>query len=125
MAFKFPKSERLTSQLVIDKMFQESKSLKQFPIVLKYMPHQFEEGANVQIAISVPKRRVKKAVDRNRIKRQIREVYRLNKRALLEKFKNQDKGLALFLIYNGSEKAKYAVLENKIKILLQELENLE
>ena len=123
MAFKFPKSERLSSQVVIDELFEDSKSVKAFPLMIKYKHHKFREGSNVQIAISVPKRRVKKAVDRNRIKRQIREAYRLNKGRLLELFKDKEEGLALFLIYYGSEKADYSAIENKIKILLQELEN--
>lgn len=125
MSTKFPKSERLNSQSVIEQIFKKSSSIKEFPFLLKYRRHSFEKGAKVQIAISIPKRRVKKAVDRNRLKRQIKEGYRLNKAPLLEKFKNKEQGLALFLIYSGSETATYAKLENKIKVLLQQLENLE
>ena len=124
MSAKFPKSERLKSHVLIEKLFQESESIKEFPFVIKYLSNKFEEGSNVQIAISVPKRKVKKAVDRNRLKRQIKEAYRLNKAQLLEKFKDKEEGLALFLIYNGGERADYKIVDTKIKVLLQQLEKL-
>ena len=98
MANTFSKSERICSQIVIDDLFKKGKILKSFPFLVRYLPYSFNKGAKVQIVISVPKRKVKKAVDRNRLKRQIREVYRLNKKNLLEKFEEKEEGLALFLI---------------------------
>ncbi|MCG8576755.1 MAG: ribonuclease P protein component [Flavobacteriales bacterium] len=124
MANTFSKSERICSQIVIDDLFKKGKILKSFPFLVRYLPYSFNKGAKVQIVISVPKRKVKKAVDRNRLKRQIREVYRLNKKNLLEKFEEKEEGLALFLIYTGPEKAQYQDLEKKLKLLLHQLENL-
>ena len=79
------KAERLNSKILIGKMFEGgvSKSFSIFPIRVVYMP--VEQGeASASILISVSKRRFKRAVKRNRVKRQIREAYRKNKSILLE-----------------------------------------
>ena len=78
------KAERLNSKILIGKMFEggHSKSFSIFPIRVVYMP--VEQGeVPATILISVSKRRFKRAVKRNRVKRQIREVYRKNKQPLL------------------------------------------
>ena len=79
------KAERLNSKILIGKMFEGgvSKSFSIFPIRVVYMP--VEQGeASASILICVSKRRFKRAVKRNRVKRQIREAYRKNKSILLE-----------------------------------------
>jgi len=126
MKLTFPKKERLTSKKTIDRLFTEGKNFSAFPLVLKYELSSTAEVVEplVQIAISVPKRKVKFAVDRNRLKRQLREAYRLNKSQLLEKVNKLNQSLALFLIYNGGETADYHLLETKLKVLLNKVENL-
>ena len=74
------------------------------------------------MGVSVPKKHVPKAVHRNKLKRQIREIYRKNKGGLQELFKDKDQGLALFLIYTGGEKEKFNFLEEKLGLILSELE---
>ena len=79
------KAERLNSKILIGKMFEGgvSKSFSIFPIRVVYMP--VEQGeVPATILISVSKRRFKRAVKRNRVKRKIREVYRKNKQPLLD-----------------------------------------
>ena len=79
------KAERLNSKILVGKMFEGgvSKSFSIFPIRVVYMP--VEKGeASASILISVSKRRFKRAVKRNRVKRQIREAYRKNKHLLLD-----------------------------------------
>lgn len=77
----FPKSHRLCSKYLIDKLFEPgcSKSFSAFP--LRLIIRTVEEE-NTQLLISVPKRYFKHAVDRNRVKRQIREAYRNNSQLL-------------------------------------------
>lgn len=79
MSYTFPKSQRLCSQLLEEQLFAEGKSLTAFPLRAVYMP--VPEGAT-QLLISVPKRRMKHAVDRNRLKRQVREAWRHNRQLL-------------------------------------------
>jgi ribonuclease P protein component len=121
MAHTFPKSERLTSHTVIDEIFSKGKELKKFPFLLKYIYTKERQVNATQIVISVPKRRAKKAVDRNRLRRQIKEAYRLNKSEFQAYFENSGTTIVLFLIYTGKEKDEYSFLAEKLKLILKEL----
>ena len=81
----FRKRERMVSNLLIEALFENgsSQSVSAFPLRAVYQTVERREGhAPVQILISVPKKRFKHAVDRNRVKRQIREAYRRHKQLL-------------------------------------------
>jgi ribonuclease P protein component len=77
ISYRFPKSSRLHHRKEIQAIFQAGKSSREFPF-LAYVVKKPFQGAPVSIAISVPKRRIKKAVHRNRVKRLVREAFRLN-----------------------------------------------
>ena len=95
-----------------------SKSFSIFPIRVVYMP--VEQGeVPATILISVSKRRFKRAVKRNRVKRQIREVYRKNKQPLLDGLQN--KGQRLAFIYLSDELVATAELEEKMKTALSRI----
>lgn len=115
-----PKVERLNSRILIEKLFTGgSKSLPAFPLRIVYMP---VEGENLPIAtilISVPKKRFKRAVKRNRVKRQVREAYRKNKQILLEPLKNSGKKVALAFIWLDNELHDSTDVEAKVIKLLQ------
>jgi len=121
MAHTFPKSERLASHTVIDEIFSTGKELKKFPFLLKYIYSTEKQENPTQIVISVPKRKAKHAVDRNRLRRQIKEAYRLNKSEFQTYFEKSGTSVVLFLIYTGKEKEEYAFLEEKLKLILKEL----
>lgn len=90
------KVERLNSRILIERLFTGgSKSLPAFPLRIVYMPVEGENLPAATILISVPKKRFKRAVKRNRVKRQIREAYRKNKHILLDALKVQDRKLPL------------------------------
>lgn len=80
---RFPKRERITSKKTIDLLFggSQSKSFVAFPLRAVWMVQESTEPA-VQVLVSVPKKRLRHAVDRNRAKRQVREAYRLGKHQL-------------------------------------------
>ena len=83
MNYGLTKSERLNSQLVIDKLFAGGNaSMAAFPLRIVYMQMEKDEHPPVSILVSVPKKRFRQAVDRNRMKRLVREAYRLNKHIL-------------------------------------------
>jgi ribonuclease P protein component len=77
------------------------------------------EDVPAQAAFSVPKRNFKRAVDRNRIKRLMKEVYRLNKREHYLALSDNDVQVAMMFVFIGKEKPEMALVEEKIKVILQ------
>ena len=116
MSLKFPKEEKLKSRKLIDQLFSEGKSVKKFPLKLVYL--EMEALNKNQAAFAVPKRNFKLAVTRNRIKRQMREAYRIHKSLLTN---NNGKHFALLLMYLGKEKPSYKQLDSSIQVLLKQL----
>ena len=112
MKFTLGRNEKLKSHKLIEQLFVEGKRVKSFPLQLIYLPINHDSEFPVKVGFSVPKRVVKLAVDRNRIKRMMREVYRLNKQLILENIKNQ---YIFMFIYTDKEEPKYADLEEIFK----------
>ena len=100
---RFRKSERIHLRDDIDGIFKDGKTTKSHPILSKYKVVNDHENL-IRILVSVPKRRVKKASDRNRIKRHIRETYRLLKPSFTGNELPHNKGLHVALILTGSDK---------------------
>lgn len=98
----FSKEERLCSSKLIDRLFSEgNRQITAFPIRLVWLLSDDIEG--VQILISAPKRNFHHAVDRNRVKRQIREFYRTSSAPLKETVSAQSKGLVLAFLFNDNK----------------------
>ena len=112
------KPERLNKKKIIEKMFAGgSRSFSIFPLRVVWLPAE-ELDVQASILISVSKRRFKRAVKRNRIKRQIREAYRLNKQILLAPLTEKNRRLAIAFIYLADELMNSALVEEKIKAAL-------
>lgn len=112
------KPERLNKKKIIEKMFAGgSRSFSIFPLRVVWLPVE-ELDVQASILISVSKRRFKRAVKRNRIKRQIREAYRLNKQILLAPLTEKNRRLAIAFIYLADELMNSALVEEKIKVAL-------
>ena len=108
MRYTLGKDEKLKSKILIERLFAEGKRVKSFPLQLIYLPVQYSFDFPVKVAFSVPKRNVKLAVNRNRIKRLMREVYRLNKHSFSEKL---PQSYLFMFIYMGKEEIPYADFE--------------
>ena len=108
------KSERLDKKKVIDKMFSGgARSFSVFPLRVVY-----ELEAPVSILVSVSKRRFKRAVKRNRVKRQIREAYRKNKHGLLQTLQDEGRQLAVAFIYLSDRLVDSLEIEERMKVAL-------
>lgn len=119
----FGKDEKLCSKLVIDELFKSGKSFKAYPIRVIYKQLE-ESNSTAKVLISVPKKRFGKAVSRNRIKRLIREIYRQNKPALIEKWQDEGKYFALAFVYIGNEIPDFNDLNKTMLGILQKLNTL-
>lgn len=106
---KFVKSERLCSALAISHLFDKGYSVYKHPVKIKWLPVKWDSDLNIQVVISVSKNRFKRAVDRNRIKRMLRECFRLHK-SVIEKGLN-GRQCHLALIYTGKDIPEMNVLE--------------
>jgi ribonuclease P protein component len=116
----FSKKERIVSRKLIEQLFSKgnSHSTSAFPLRVVYMEKDRDEGEEpVQIMISVSKRHFKRAVKRNRVKRQIREAYRHHKTILTAKVP-EDKSIAIAFIWLADELFDSQQVERCVKRLL-------
>ena len=119
----FKKSERLCSRLLMDRLFQgENKSVSAYPLRAVFLPVSTDEQKGVSVLISVPKKRFHDAVDRNRVKRQIREAYRKQKHALIEKMDEREQGLLIAFIYVSAQIESTAYIEKRLARLLDKID---
>ena len=102
--FFFSKSEKLCSDKLIDRLFTEgNREIGSFPVRLVYLQVSTEEISGINLLVSVSKRHFKRAVKRNRVKRQLREYYRLNNQKLKSILAANNQGLLLALIYTDGK----------------------
>lgn len=113
MNLHFSKEEKLKNQKTIEALFLEGKSIVKYPVKMYYLPNSGLKRSKA--AFAVPKKKFKQAVVRNRIKRQMREAYRLQKHVLAL---NNDSNFALLFLYINKEVPDYKQLESSISSLL-------
>lgn len=117
--------ERLKSRKQLDQLFQEGKSWNNGPLKLFYRFRDSATGNPVlQAGFGVSKRNFKKAVDRNRIKRLLREAYRLQKADLQEALLQRKQAVDLFLLFTGRELPEQQFLKEKILQALNRLQKI-
>jgi ribonuclease P protein component len=119
--YRFKKVERLTSKKRIAEIFSKGKSGFSYPIKIQYTVKSADQGT-AHVLISVPKRFFKKAVDRNHLKRLIREAYRQNKASLLEFAKEKSMRVDIAFIYVGKKVEPLAQVEKGVLKGIREIE---
>lgn len=102
-------------------IFEGGKQEKVYPFLLRYLTVNLKTNTRFQIVIAVPKRKFKKAVDRNKIKRLIREAVRKKKYIIENSMTDDEPQLALFLIYTSNQEETYQRIIDKIEALFLRL----
>jgi ribonuclease P protein component len=109
------RNERLKSKTVIARLFKNGHSYSLFPIRIVYAANpNSRSDAPIQFALSVPKRKFKKAVDRNRIRRLIREAWRLEKENILQTLPDDAPPIALIVLFTGHEMPDFDTIRKSI-----------
>lgn len=117
-----PKTERISSRLTIEQLVNSRKAVYKYPIKCYYAVNQLSDALAVsRMAVSVPKRLFKHAVDRNRIKRLVREAYRLNKGRCLQPLADSGCQADMLFLFAGKELPQFAQIESVIKELLDKI----
>ena len=114
MRFTYNKSEKLKSKKLIEQLFSEGESVSAFPLRLVYLKTGFNDEVLIKTGVSVSKRYFKNAVDRNRIKRLMREAYRLHKPQLFNKISTQ---YAFMILYIGKDQTDFVTVEKSMRKL--------
>ena len=109
------KQERLKSKKLIEKLYAEGDSVKTFPLRMMYVQTAHTSDFPCQLGVSVAKKNYKLAVDRNRLKRLMRETYRLQKQIV---YNNLEEPYVFMISYIGREEIKYEDLYLKMEKLL-------
>lgn len=118
MDYKLRKDEKLCSRTAVNRLFDEGKSLMAFPLRAAYRLRPRGEHP-VQFLITIPKKRIRKAVNRVTLRRRVREAYRLSRRELLQPSLEQSGwGVDVAFIYLDNNPAPYSVIDEKMKSLL-------
>ncbi|WP_041383598.1 ribonuclease P protein component [Polaribacter sp. MED152] len=115
MKYTLGKQERLKSKKLIEKLYKEGSSVKAFPLRMVFLQTEHTSEYPAQMGVSVAKRNFKKAPDRNRLKRLMRESYRLQKEIV---YNNADKPYVFMISYLGKEEKEYHEIYTKMNKLL-------
>ncbi len=119
--FSYNKFEKLKSRKQIELLFAKGKSIASFPVKVFYLPVEHTPVHPVQVGVGVSARNFKKAVDRNTIKRRMREAYRLHKLPLHEHLITNQKSVAVFILWIDKQLPTAAALQDLMPGVLEKL----
>ena len=117
----FPKQEHLYGEKIITRLYEQGNVFMSYPFRVVYILAEENEGIPVRVMVSVPKKRFKLAVKRNKIKRLTREVYRLNKSEFVSFACINQLKIHIAFQYISNDIESFEVLDRKMKNTLQKL----
>ncbi len=116
--YTYSKKEKLCSPEVISLLFENGHSFYSEPFRIVWMQNKDQQSFPALSAISVGKKSIKRAVDRNRTKRRIREAWRVKKPMLYKQLADLDIQILLIIIYTGKRVPDYSYIEEKTEVLV-------
>lgn len=120
--YSFPKTEHLKSKRIIEELYAKGFSVSAYPLRAVFMVLSPEENMPLaSILVSVAKKRFRHAVDRNLMKRRIREAYRLNKYLLTDELQESGKKMAVAILYIDNKHVGCELLNRKMRKLLENI----
>lgn len=119
--YAFPKNEHLFGEIAVSRLYTQGSAFIAYPFRVVYMLDDNDSEVAARVLISVPKKKFKRAVKRNRIKRLIRESYRKNKSLLIDQLNERGLRVQLAFNYVADEELDVTTFEKKMKLALTKL----
>jgi len=120
-SISFPKKEHLCGEIRVNHLFINGKAFIVYPLRVVYLVGENKEAIPVKVLVSVPKKRFKRAVKRNRLKRLMRESYRLNRSPLIEKCIEKNINIQIAFNYLSDDEMDFNMIQSKMIVALQKI----
>lgn len=117
--YRYQHADKIKSRKAIEEIFSKGKNFSVFPLKIFWLPQ--NHTSVLQAGVGVSSRNFKRAVDRNRIKRLMREAYRLQKGTLYDTLAHANQSMSVFFLYLGKELPEYELLFSKMQSALSKL----
>ena len=117
----FPRNQRLKSKKISDLVFAKGGKAKAFPVIARFLDTALPEPVAAQVMVTVSKKKFKRAVDRNRVKRLLREAWRLEKPDMENRLAADEKQRAIVFIFVGNELPKLDEVQSAIASLVSQM----
>ena len=119
--FSLNKTERIKHRKTFEEIFQNGEIVYKGFIRINFVKTDFNDNIQAKVAFSVPKKKFKRAYKRNRIKRMMREIYRLNKPEFYEILTQKNTKIALLFVYLSDKTEDYKDIEKNMKSAIEKL----
>jgi ribonuclease P protein component len=120
----FKKQEKLCGEIAVTELFQRGASFISYPVRVVWTADPAKEAPSMKVMMSVPKKKLKHAVDRNRVKRLLREAYRLNKDALIRQVVAQNLNVRMVMVWLPDEVLDFDKVQRKVQDALGKMQKL-
>ena len=117
----FPRNQRLKSKKISDLVFAKGRKAKAFPVIARFLDTVLPEPVAAQVMVTVSKKKFKRAVDRNRVKRLLREAWRLEKMDMENRLAADEKQRAIVFIFVGHELPEFEEVQSAIALLVSQM----